>query len=132
MFYCVLSYIEIDESFHRRGLSSENGKYYNFSYMYLSMNRDLHIKFKGDYSSIPHENVPGLYMLLYGQLILIGDPNINVNVILSIPSGNTTYGTPDDVFDVDDSSTHTFYAEYNWLKTTIEENANFNVSLLTY
>lgn len=131
-FYGVLSYIEIDDSFHNRGLSTDSNKYYTMCSMYLSMNRDFSIKFVGDYFGAPVMGGSYLAMLLYGQLMLASDPNVNLNVTLSIPSGNTTYGTPGDVFDVDDSSTHTFYADYNYMLQNYNSYPNLNISIETY
>lgn len=127
-----LSYIKIDESFHKRGLSTDSNTYYNMCCLNLSMNRNFNIKFVGDYFSAPVMNSPYLLMLLYGQFMLAEDPNINLNVTLSIPSGNTTYGTPDDVFVEDDTNTHTFYAEYNYIQNFNESHPNLNISVETY
>lgn len=133
-FYGVLSYIEIDESFRNRGLSTDSGTYYHMCSMMPSFNRNFHVKFKGDYFGTTKtlNNGGYLFMLIYGQIILVSDPDINVNITFSIPSGNTTYGTPDDVFDVDDSSTHTFYGDYNYMLQNYNSYPNLNISVETY
>lgn len=130
----TLSYIEIDESFRNRGLSTDSGTYYHICSLHPSLNRNFHVKFKGDYlgSTQAFDNASYLYTLIYGQIMLISDPNINVNITFSIPSGNTTYGTPDDVLVKDDINTYTFYAEYNQMQQNINEYPNLSISLETY
>lgn len=133
-FYGVLSYIEIDESFRNRGLSTDSGTYYHMCSQILSFNRNFHVKFKGDYFGNTQilDGDTYLYKLIYGQILLMTDPNINVNLMFSIPSGNTTYGTPDDVLVEDDINTITFYAEYNHILQNKDEYPNLSISLETY
>ena len=133
-FYGVLSYIEIDESFRNRGLSTDSGTYYHMCSMMPSFNRNFHVKFKGDYFGTTKtlNNGGYLFMLIYGQITLVSDPNINVNITFSIPSGNTTYGTPDDVLVESDINTYTFYAEYNYIQQNNDAYPNLSLSVETY